>query len=460
MSKRVLLIAYQFPPVGGGGVQRTVKFAKYLPAAGWTPSVLTVKNPSVPNLDHSLCSDLPNDLMVCRANTWEPGYGVKSLVSAGSARPVGGWGVAGRLKGTLRRMVAGLLQPDAQVLWAPSAIWMGRQRLREVPHDAILATAPPYSSFLVGAALSRQTGLPLVLDFRDEWTISNSYSENKRPGRIVSLVQERMQRHVLRRASLVLATTESSARALERVCDEVHSTAKVSQIYNGFDPDDFPSEPEATPTADGIFRLAYIGTLWNLTSVEPLVEAMRDLASRRPAVASRIELIFVGRRTAAQEQILDQLHSLPCRVVRQAYLDHTEATRFVRSADALCALLTDTPGAERVVPGKVFEYMASKRPIFAIAPRGELWKVLEGYPAAHCLLPGDIRGIADRIMLAFERRFYPMSEPLPKWDGAEFNRRNQARRLAAFLDELTAARPHASAPVGGFAGRAPATGLG
>lgn len=448
MSKRVLLIAYQFPPVGGGGVQRSVKFAKYLPAAGWNPSILTVRNPSVPSLDHSLCADLPADLPVYRANTWEPGYGVKSLVSAGSTRQAGRRRSPARwAKGLLRRAIGGMLQPDPQVLWLPAAIRMGRQILRDVPHDAIVATAPPYSSFLVGAALSRKSGLPLVVDFRDEWTISNTYSENKRPGPIAGRVQRRMQRHVLSRASLVLATTESSAKALGALCRQIGSTAEVSQIYNGFDPDDFPIEPQQqAPDGDGTCRLAYVGTLWNLTTVAPLVDAMRDLARRRPELARRIELVFVGRRTAGQEELLDQLAALPCRLVRHDYLDHTEATTFVRSAHALCALLTDCPGAERVVPGKIFEYMASRRPVLAISPPGELWKVLEGYPAAHRLLPGDVRAIADCIASICENGSQAMAPQMLEWDGAEFNRRNQARRLADFLDQLTAARAGAVEP--------------
>ncbi|HEY2587513.1 MAG TPA: glycosyltransferase [Tepidisphaeraceae bacterium] len=447
MSKRVLLIAYQFPPVGGGGVQRSVKFAKYLPATGWSPSILTVRNPSVPSLDHSLCADLPADLPVYRANTWEPGYGMKTLVSAASTRKAARHSAVGWAKGALRRAVGGMLQPDPQILWLPSAIHLGRQILRDVPHDAIVATAPPYSSFLVGAALSRRTGLPLVVDFRDEWTISNTYSENKRPGPISGRVQRRMQRHVLSRASLVLATTESSAKALEGLCRQIGSTAEVSQIYNGFDPDDFPVEPQQQASgADGTCRLAYVGTLWNLTTVAPLVAAMQDLAARRPELAKRIELVFVGRRTAAQEELLDRLAALPCRLVRHDYLDHSEATGFVRSAHALCALLTDCPGAERVVPGKIFEYMASRRPILAISPPGELWKVLEGYPAAHRLLPGDVRKIADCIASICENGSQSSVAELMEWDGAEFNRRNQARRLAEFLDHLTTARAGAVEP--------------
>ena len=437
MSKRVLIIAYQFPPVGGGGVQRTVKFAKYLPAAGWTPSVLTVKNPSVPSLDHSLSSDLPADLLVRRAKTFEPGYGLKTLVSAGSDAPRGRPRIVGRAKDLLRRVVGGMLQPDPQILWAPAAIRMGLQLLRDVPHDAILATAPPYSSCLVGATLSRRTGLPLVADFRDEWTISNAYSENKRPGRVASLVQGRMQRRVLRQASLVLATTDLSARALEGACEAVGSAAAVSHIYNGFDPDDFPPEPAATRADGDPFRLAYIGTMWNLTSAAPLVDAMRDLASRRPDVASQVELVFVGRRTTAQEQLLDQLQTLPCKVVRHGYLDHTEATGFVRSAHALCVLLTDTPGAERVMPGKVFEYMASKRPILGITPRGELWNVLQSYPGARVFLPTDTRAIADHIIESVQRPSDAAAKNAVDWDGAAFNRRNQAARLAQLLDELT-----------------------
>ncbi len=437
-ARRVLCVAYLFPPVGGAGVQRSVKFVKYLPQCGWQPSVLTVANPSVPLYDKSLAADVPADTLIRRARTWEPSYAVKTAVSAGEKDAPGrGPGLARRLvKDALRRLGNLVLQPDPQILWVPSAVREGMRLLREVPHAAILATAPPFSSFLVAAILARRTGLPLVLDYRDEWTLSNAYYENKKPDRVSEFIQRRMQKAVVRSARALLATTACSARALDEVRAAAGSDARVSWIYNGYDPADFPAAPAAPRPAGAPFRIAYVGTLWNLTDVAPLVGAVQDLARRRPDLAARLELVFAGRRTGAQEEVLAGLKGLPCRVVAHPYLDHRAALELVRSADALCVLLSDVPGAERVVPAKIFEYMATKQPVLAIAPRGEVWDLLKDYPAGHAFAPADTDGIAAHLA----RRIAGPGEGGPAnfagWDGSRYDRLHQAGQLAELLESL------------------------
>jgi glycosyltransferase involved in cell wall biosynthesis len=438
MVKRVLYIAYLYPPVGGAGVQRTAKFVKYLPEFGWLPTVLTVANPSVPLFDQSLAADVPAQTVVRRAKTWEPSYALKSVVSAGSNRPGGEPGLARRLaKRLVRGLTSLLLQPDPQVLWVPGAVREGRRILREAEYAAIVVTAPPFSAFLVGAALSRRTGLPLVLDYRDEWTLSSAYWENRGAGRLSRRLQGCLQRRVVRAARALVATTHRSAQALEAVRDEAASAARVTWIYNGYDPEDFAAEPAGAKETGGPYRLAYVGTLWNLTSVTPLVSAVREFARRQPPLAGRLELVFAGRRTAEQQQLLEPLKGLPVRLVEYPYVDHQGAVELIRSADGLCVLLSDLQGAERVVPAKVFEYMAARRPILGIAPPGELWDLLRDYPAAGLFRPGDVKGIAGWLAEEVERRSKGQEPDLGGWDGEGYSRRSQAGQLAEILGSLT-----------------------
>jgi glycosyltransferase involved in cell wall biosynthesis len=438
-ARRVLFISYQFPPVGGAGVQRTVKFVKYLRRHGWEPSVLTVANPSVPAFDESLLADIPPDTLIRRARTLEPSYAIKTAVTAGCARG----GIRGRLRqavrGLLRRLTGILLQPDPQVLWMPAAVREGLRLLREVPHDAIVATGPPFSSFLTGAALSRRTGVPLVLDYRDEWDLSSAYLENRRPGFLSRYIQRRMQARVVRAASALVATTRSSARALEALRDRAGSDARVTWIYNGFDPDDLPNLRESRPKINSrsfmltTFRLAYVGTLWNLTSVIPLVEAVEVQAQRDPALLGKLELVFAGRRLGLQQRAVERLKALPCRVEEHPYVEHTQAVELVRSADGLCALLSDLPGAGRVVPAKVFEYMATRKPVLVVAPHGELWDLAGDYPAAARFVPADVEGIAG--WLASQLRGQRPSTAAD-WDGSHYDRESQAGELADLLNGL------------------------
>jgi glycosyltransferase involved in cell wall biosynthesis len=434
----VLFISYPFPPVGGAGVQRVTKFVKYLHHHGWLPSVLTVANPSVPALDESLLRDIPDHVTVRRARTWEPSYALKAAVSAGSAQPQRQPGAARRLvAGLVRRLSHWFLQPDVQVLWLPGAVREGRRLLREVPHAAIVASGPPFSTFLIGAALSRGSGLPLILDYRDEWDLSSTYWENQRHSPLVRRLQSRLQRRAVRSARALIATTQASAQTLERIRAAAASTARVTWIYNGFDPEDFPAEAAAPREGREFYRLAYVGTLWDLTSVAPLVTAVQALARLEPELAARLELVFAGRRTSSQEQALQRLRGLPCRVVVYPYLDHRGALDLIRSADGLCVLLSDLPGAERVVPAKLFEAMAARRAIVAIGPRGEMWDLLRDYPTGHLFVPADSDGIAS--CLGREIRRWRDGEPphFPGWDASRYDRRHQARQLADLLQALT-----------------------
>ena len=170
--RRVLFISYAYPPTGGGGVQRSVKFTKYLPETRWRPTVLTAANPSVPVQDSDLSGDLDPETVVLRARTFEPSYAVKQkLVSTGKPSRVS-------LRSLVRQAGMSVLQPDPQVLWNPLAYRMASTALRQTPHEVIYVTGPPFSSFLLGRSLKRRFGLPLVLDFRDEWLLSSQYLDN------------------------------------------------------------------------------------------------------------------------------------------------------------------------------------------------------------------------------------------------------------------------------------------
>jgi glycosyltransferase involved in cell wall biosynthesis len=398
-KRRLLLVAYQFPPVGGAGVQRVTKFVKYLPRFDWQVTVLTVKNPSVPILDESLLRDIPAETVLARATTWEPDYSVKSLVagrpnpSARTLRTI----IRSSVKAAIRRIANGVLQPDPQVLWVPQAIRMGRELLGRQSHDAILASGPPFSTFLVGQALSEQSGVPLAVDYRDEWDLSNQYMENRKFGRLASWIQNRQQERVLRAASAVIATTRASTASLKLTIQRAGSLAEASCIYNGFDPDDFsPGVAESADRPGGApFRLVYVGTLWRLTSMAPLGAALRLLADRVPDLGHRIKLVVAGRRTPEEQQVLASLQAATGCVEELAYVEHRDAVALMRSADLLLANLADLPGAERVLPAKAFEYLAVGKPILAVTPCGELWDLLKKRAGTALFNPSNAAGIAE-----------------------------------------------------------------
>jgi glycosyltransferase involved in cell wall biosynthesis len=433
-NRRALFVAYTFPPVGGAGVQRTTKFVKYLPQFGWDSSVLTVSNPSVPLHDESLCHDVPLATRIVRARTLEPSYRTKAVITETDVK-----GRAGRrLSCLVRKAVVGALQPDPQVLWNVPAFAAGLRLLHQVPHDAIVATAPPFSSLLLGAALSAITRIPLVMDYRDEWSVSHKYWENRQIGRFSTAAQRAMERFGLRRAHAVVATSRRSAVALEELCRTARSRASVTHIFNGFDPEDFDSHQPFDPRPDKArWRLVYTGTLYNLMSPEPLVQAIETLAAHRPDLIEQIELVFAGRHAAEQSRRLARLTRL-CRLRTLEYVSHAAAIALMRSADALCILLSDVPGADRIIPAKVFEYIASQRPILAIAPPGDLSDLLGAHSGAFACAPHDVTKIADWIVRAVENGSPPRQ--LAFVDTRPFNRQAQARQLASLLDQVSGHR--------------------
>jgi glycosyltransferase involved in cell wall biosynthesis len=440
--RRLLIVSYAFPPVGGAGVQRVTKFVKYLGRFSWQPTVLTVSNPSVPVFDQSLEKDVPPGTTIVRAASWEPNYRLKEQVmgTAPTGSTVKHW-LKELLTGAIRRIAMGILQPDPQILWYPAAVREGRRLLQSHKHDAIVATAPPFSALLVGAALARYAHLPLIVDYRDEWMLSNKYWENKKLGLIAKVVQGRMERSVLRAADAVIATTRSSAQSMCERCQQERSSASVYWIYNGFDADDFSRQKPPSRGLDR-FRLVYMGTLWNLTSVEPLVAAINVLSATEPSLTEKLDLVFLGRRTPAQAAHVESLRSLPCRVETHDYLDHSTALDLLCAADAGCLLLSDVDGADRVVPAKLFEYMASGNPILTIAPRGEVWELLDEYPLANRFLPNDTSGVAQWLAAAVAAKVSPaLNADKPPMDLARFDREFQAGQLAKVLSGCCRVNP-------------------
>jgi glycosyltransferase involved in cell wall biosynthesis len=264
---------------------------------------------------------------------------------------------------------------------------------------------------------------------------------------------------VLRYADQIIATTQASATELEEHVRRIQRTTPVACIYNGFDPRDFE---ELLPPArvHGVseehpFDLVYTGTLWGLTNVEPLVQAVQLVNAQNPEIASMIRLQLVGRRTPEQEAHLETLESTSIRLVRTEYLPHRQSLALARRADMLLLLLSATAGAERVVPAKMFEYMACHRAILGILPPGEAKSILQACPNAMVLAPNDPRRIADFLVKRINEMRAPESaDQSPKrppmlasspsleestsqgaWSDSwtAFDRRGQARQLANLL---------------------------
>jgi glycosyltransferase involved in cell wall biosynthesis len=395
----------------------------------------------VPLLDPSLLKDLPADLVTVTARTLEPGYAAKSASGvSGTAQRTG---VRSFVGSAIRRAATMVLQPDPQVLWLPAARRAATALLERMPHHLILATAPSYSNLVLGASLKRRSGLPLVADYRDEWDVSSAYWENAPRDPISRRVQAMLQRRVLRSADAVVATTKASTLRLGQRAHEAGADPITECIYNGWDPADLAQAADAAPAvpaAPAKFRLVYTGTLWNLTSIEPVVQAIEQLATSHPELAVKLELVVLGRKTPDQQALLARLDATPTVVHQPAYAPHPVALATMQSANALLLLLSDVPGAERVAPAKLFEYQAVGRPLLAVTPEGETAAIVRSVEADGWRAAGDPAGIAQWLISRIQGDHPP---PLPGGEAARagFQRREQAGQLAALLDRVVEGRP-------------------
>jgi glycosyltransferase involved in cell wall biosynthesis len=298
--------------------------------------------------------------------------------------------------------------------------------------------------------LKRRCGLPLVVDYRDEWDLSTQYLENRRRDWFTQTVQEQLQQRVLRRADAIIATTLASAERLQERALRAGSLAVAQCIYNGYDPDDFAaSEPATASPSTRCFQLVYTGTLWNLTSVEPLVQAIEQLQAEAPDLLERLEFVCVGRKTPPQQTLLERVAATRCTVRNSDYCAHKHVLELMRRADGLCLLLSDVPGADRVAPGKLFEYLAAERPILAITPLGETADLVREFFPHGQFVPRDVAGIAGWL----RERLVRLTESAEsagdtRGDVSKFSRPHLTGQLAELLDQVATGTSSSSPSVG------------
>ncbi len=434
---RVLFVTYYFPPSGGPGVQRSLKFTKYLPEFGWHPTILTVRpeNASYPDLDPDLGDEIPASVDVERTSAWDP-YALYARMLHKQKQDVVSVGFLGETQmnarqRTARWIRANVFLPDARVGWVPFAVKRGDDLLRRGRFDAVITTGPPHSAHLVGAVLSYRYRLPWLTDFRDPWTEIDYYADLPMtpPARAVDALLERF---VLRRATTGTVVSETIGRQLQQ-----SGPLPIEVIQNGFDPEDFDAVPTRVPTDR--FVLVHAGNLNEARNPHALWEALDVLRADETMPALRVVLlgnVEPAILTAAAR------HGQEGRIDTMPYVPHAEAVRRMRSSTMLLLSINRVKGAEGIATGKVYEYVASGRPVLGIGPvGGDAARVLHESGAGTMYDFDDAEGIAAHL-----RRTYDTWEAGMPLDGApaaaamRYSRREQAGRLAEILSRIRTAK--------------------
>lgn len=355
-----------------------MKLAKYLPAHGVQPAVLTVRNPSVPLRDDSLLADVPADVAIERAPTLEPGYAAKAK--------------AWRARASVSSVVArNLLFPDPQVLWQPAAHAALFARIAAERDDVMLVSGPPFSQFLL-APLARASGLGVVLDYRDEWsTLRASYEMGR--SAVARALGDPLEAALLRRAHAVVTATEEFRENLLARFPSL-DPGRVHAIPNGYDPADFPPDLPDPPTDR--FVLTYAGTVFALTSARGLLGAVRRLHARDPGLARKMRVRFVGRVVDTELPAFEGTEALG--VERVGYVPHAQVFHELAASHLALCLLDDVEGAERIYPAKVFELMHLGRPVLTLAPPASaLARLVRQHALGPVVHPRDEEAIASEL---------------------------------------------------------------
>ena len=438
--KRVLVVTYYWPPSGGSGVQRWVKFAKYLPQEGWQPVIYTPENPEYTAIDHTLEAEIPHTVEIIRRPITEPYDLYRKLMGKGASTDMKTL-TAGASGGAVTEISSGkksfkqrlslwirgnLFVPDPRVGWVKPSVRFLKKYLAEHPVDVIVTTGPPHSMHLIGQRLHKELGLPWIPDFRDPWSRMYYLKHLPMSARTWRRLRS-MEQSVLDDCSTVLAVTPL-------VQEEFQAQTKtpVAMITNGYDGGDFEQAVEP----DGFFNVVHTGlfaadgnplNLWKALGIKAWADADFKAALR---------LRLVGK---VDREVYDAIAEagLKDNVVDLGYRDHLTAVREQLAATMLVLPLRNDPEYRPILPGKLFEYLASRRPVLGIGQEdGAMARVLANTGAGVTAGWDNLEAMRDFIDKAWEQ-FKAGGVPPVEGDIARFSRRSLTRELAALLERVS-----------------------
>ncbi|NVO10080.1 MAG: glycosyltransferase family 4 protein [Bacteroidales bacterium] len=379
---KALIITYYWPPAGSSGVQRWLKFVKYLRDFGWEPLVYTANNPEVSAIDESLLSDIPDGVEVIRRNVPEP-YGIYKFLTGNRKKKIGvGFTSDSTKKRSIINSIAIWIRgnffiPDARMFWiAPSASFLSKY-LRNNPVDLIISTGPPHSLHLIGLKLSRKLNIPWIADFRDPWTDIYFYKDLKLTW-LADSINRRFERKVLKNADLTVVVSKSMADRFKKI-----GAKKIEIIPNGFDHTDYSHNVTLNNT---VFSLVHVGTIPPNSNSDKFWKAISKMAENNTEFREKLQIRFVGN---VDKSVIESLKG--CKLFDKAeflgYKPHSEIPSIQKSAQVLLVFIPST--SKEILTGKIFEYLAAKRPVIAIGPvGGDLDALLIG-TGAGIMLPCD-----------------------------------------------------------------------
>ena len=360
-EKKVLIITYYWPPAGGPGVQRWLKFVKYLPSFNVQPIVYVPLNPTYPIVDQNLVGAVSTETIVIKRKIVEP-YGFAAFFSKNKTKKISSGLIPNVKKQSL--LVQFLLWirgnifiPDARFLWINPSVRFLKKYIVKHQIDTIITSGPPHSLHLIGLRLQSQLPIKWIADFRDPWT-TIGYHKKLKLSSYAQKKHKNLEKLVLNSADQIIVTSKTTKQEFQLITKQ-----PIAVITNGFDVEDVTNV-----TLDSQFTLAHIGSFLSDRNPKMLWQALSELCIEIENFKNDLQLKLIG---AVSENILNTIaaYNLSSNVLNLGYLPHNEAVKHQRQSQVLLLIEINSPDTKSIIPGKLFEYLISNRPILAIGPK-------------------------------------------------------------------------------------------
>lgn len=430
--KKVLIITYYWPPTGGAGVQRWLKFSKYFRQFGWEPVIYTPSNPDFPINDETLLKDIPNDLTVLKTQITEPYDIYRKIMRKKKTETVNQGFLSEGKENTLMQSAmiwvrGNFFIPDARKFWIKPSITFLSKYIKENPIDAIISTGPPHSMHLIAMGLKQKFNLPWIADFRDPWTQIDFYSQLKLSS-FADNKHKKLEHQVLTQADKVVTISPSCGKDLEKL-----GNRKVDVITNGFDTDDFKFDSDLK-LLDG-FLFHHIGALNKDRNPYTLWKVLGELCKEMSDFKKDLIIKFTGKTDAIAFESLKQ-NGIIDNSQKTDYLSHTDVVKLMTQSPVLLLALNNTPNNAGVLSGKLFEYLAAKRPIFGIGlPDADAAAILKSTQAGNMVHFDDYEGTKKAVIELYQK--YKTNQLFITSSSIEnYSRKNCAKDYSELLNEF------------------------
>jgi len=430
--KRVLIITYYWPPSGGSGVQRWLKFSKYLPKYGWQPVIYTPENPHFNLKDESLLADVVSQAEIIKYPIWEP-YRFYERIFQSS----GNIGILPKKdrKSIIRTFVnwvrGTFFIPDPRVFWVKPSVKFLSKYLKNHPVDVIITTGPPHSMHLIGLTLKEKLNISWLADFRDPWSQLDILQEFDLSTGSKSK-HEQLERSVLQNATKVLMVNEGGKRELEKIAQR-----PVEVINNGFDQDDFQSLENPQQEK---YVISHFGLLNNFRNPEIFWEVLEELCQENPQFNSKLELRLGGAIASDIKMEILGYPQLSGKVTFHDYLEHGQVIRTYLDSYILLLPLNKTSLGKIFMTGKIYEYLAVGKPILAFGPEESDAGQLIRQTCAGEIVGFNEKDKLKKIISSWFGQF-PNNPINPlKNEVQKFTRENLTKELVDLLEEMQVAK--------------------